>query len=241
MILAGVANILIYYRIFKKLKLDLLSVTTYVAYLLAFNLIEHLWPPFSDVLAGVVFSSKLDGDSKPPWEQSRLSNDELREKEHAVFYNDILEPAMFMECAQFDGFLIKLDKVICENDALKWDGFLDVKGFFKVPMRDLHKYEKLMSECKRMLNHVDSHLNEVVFARYKNTICCCELSSKSLFKHLEEFKVKLPAHTLGKYNDGYYKTFLNGVSKRRESLVIAGNPLPLKPPWEMCPVPKFQF
>ena len=35
MILAGVANILnilIYYRLFKKLKLDLLSVTTYVAY-----------------------------------------------------------------------------------------------------------------------------------------------------------------------------------------------------------------
>ena len=32
MILAGDANILIYYRLFEKLKLDLLSVTTYIAY-----------------------------------------------------------------------------------------------------------------------------------------------------------------------------------------------------------------
>lgn len=70
------------------------------------------------MLAGVVFSSKVDGDSKPPCEQSRLYNDELREKEYAVFYNAILESAIFMDCAQFDGFLIKLDKVICENDVL---------------------------------------------------------------------------------------------------------------------------
>ena len=91
---------------------------------------------------------------------------------------------------------------------LKWDDLPDVKRFFKAPMRDLHKYGELMSECKGMLNHVDRYLNEVVFVRCKDRTCFNKWSSKILFKHLGQFKFRLPAPTLGKYYDGHYETFL---------------------------------
>ena len=108
---ASVVNILFYYRLFKELNLDFLSVSTYAARYSAFHPIEHLWSPLSNMFAGVVFSPKLDGDSKPPCEQSKLSSDELRENEYVVFDNAISEFASFWEGAQFDGFLIKLDKL----------------------------------------------------------------------------------------------------------------------------------
>ena len=96
---ASVGNILFYYRLFKEVNLDFLSVSTYA---------EHLWSPLSNMLAGVAFSPKLDGDIKPTCEQSKLSSDELRKKEYAVFDNVISELASFWEGAPFDGFLISV-------------------------------------------------------------------------------------------------------------------------------------
>ena len=92
---AGVVNTLFYYRLFKELNLDFLSVATYPSRYSAFNPIEHLWSPLSDMLAGAVFSPKLDGDTKPPCQPNQLSPDELREKEYAVFDNAISELSTF--------------------------------------------------------------------------------------------------------------------------------------------------
>lgn len=58
--------------------------------------------------------------------------------------NAILELASFWEGAQPDVFLTRLDKVDFGNNALKWDGFLDAKRFFKALMHDLHKYGELI-------------------------------------------------------------------------------------------------
>lgn len=58
--------------------------------------------------------------------------------------NAILELTSFWEGAQPDVFLTRLDKVVFGNNALKWDGFLDAKRFFKAPMHDLHKYGELI-------------------------------------------------------------------------------------------------
>ena len=99
--------------------LDFLSVSTYAARYSAFNPIEDLWSPLSDMLAGVVFSPKLDGDTKPLCLQSQLSPDELREKEYAVFDNAISELSTFWKEAKFDGFPIQLEKIICGNDNSK--------------------------------------------------------------------------------------------------------------------------
>ena len=105
---ASVVNILFYYRLFKGVNLDFLSVSTYAACYPAFNPIMHLWSSLSNMLAGVAFSPKLDGDIKPPCEQSKLSSDELHKKEYVVFDNVISELASFWEGAPFDGFLISV-------------------------------------------------------------------------------------------------------------------------------------
>ena len=49
----SVLNSLYFYRLFKTLKLDILSVFTYAARYSAFNCIEHLWSPLSNKLSGV--------------------------------------------------------------------------------------------------------------------------------------------------------------------------------------------
>ena len=73
-----------YYRQFKELNLDMLSVSTYAARYSAYNPIEHAWSPLSNLLAGVFFSSKMEGDSKPPCQQS-LTTEQIKEKEYCVF------------------------------------------------------------------------------------------------------------------------------------------------------------
>ena len=54
---------LFYYRLFKELDYDMLSVSTYTARYSAYNPIERAWSPLSHMLAGVIFSPKMEGDS----------------------------------------------------------------------------------------------------------------------------------------------------------------------------------
>ena len=78
---SNVLNSLFYFRLFQELNFDLLSVSTYAARYSACNPIEHAWSPLSNLLAGVVISPKLEGDSKPPFDQRNLSADKVKEKE----------------------------------------------------------------------------------------------------------------------------------------------------------------
>ena len=57
-------NPLYFYRLFRKLNLDMLSVFSYAARYSTFNPVEHLWTPLSNHLSGVVFSARLKGESK---------------------------------------------------------------------------------------------------------------------------------------------------------------------------------
>jgi len=58
----------------------MLAVFTYAARYSAFNPVEHLWSVLSNKLSGVVFSSTLEDESKPPCEQSKLSNEKKKKK-----------------------------------------------------------------------------------------------------------------------------------------------------------------
>ena len=53
------AKYIVFYCLFKTLKLDILSVFTYAARYSTFNCIEHLWSPLSNKLACVQFSPNL--------------------------------------------------------------------------------------------------------------------------------------------------------------------------------------
>ena len=104
-------NALYFYRLFRKLNLDMLSVFSYAARYSAFNPVEHLWSPLSNHLSGVVFSARLEGESKAPSQQSGLSNDEIKEKEKAVFDKALQELSQHWKDINFDGFPVKVEKV----------------------------------------------------------------------------------------------------------------------------------
>ena len=70
-----------FFRLFKELNLDFLSVSTYVARYSAFNPIEHLWSSLSNRLSGVVLPSKLNNEDRPPCQQSGTSEENIKEKE----------------------------------------------------------------------------------------------------------------------------------------------------------------
>lgn len=102
----------------------------------------QLWSTLSNHLAGVVFSPKLDGDIKPPCDQSKLSAAQLVEKECAVFNKAINDLSGYWEGARFDDNPIEIKKVTCSNQTkLTWDDFEDVKCYLKAPIRELHKYK----------------------------------------------------------------------------------------------------
>ena len=71
--LKNVVNSLFYYRLFKELNYDMLSVSTYAARYSANNAIEYIWSLLSNLVASVVFRPKMEGDTKSPSQQSTFS------------------------------------------------------------------------------------------------------------------------------------------------------------------------
>ena len=59
----NVINSLFQYRLFKEINYDMLSVSTYASRYSAYNPIEHAWSPLSNMLTGIIFSPKMEGDS----------------------------------------------------------------------------------------------------------------------------------------------------------------------------------
>ena len=101
------------------------------------------------MLAGVIFSPKMEGDSKPPCEQSKLSKIQLQEKEFSVFNKAISELKGYWKDAKFDSYPVVIDTVKCGEDELRWNDYDRVKTFFKSPLRDLHNFGDLSNECKK--------------------------------------------------------------------------------------------
>lgn len=101
----SVLNTFYFYRLFKALELDILTVFTYAARYSAFNCIEHLWSPLSKKLAGVQFSATVEDQAKPPCYQAGLSAADLYKQEKIVFDNAIKSVVQdFWNNATFNNF-----------------------------------------------------------------------------------------------------------------------------------------
>jgi hypothetical protein len=70
----------------------------------ALHLPEHAWSPNSKDLAGVRFAATLEGETKPPVEQSGLSFEELVEKEAKVFNDACEELDAIWNQGKWDGY-----------------------------------------------------------------------------------------------------------------------------------------
>ena len=77
-------NTICFYRLLKRLNVDMLTVFTYPAWYSAFNCKEHIWSPLINKLAGFAFSSVYPGDKEPPAKLFRLSQPEKAEKSNEV-------------------------------------------------------------------------------------------------------------------------------------------------------------
>ena len=190
--------------------MDVLSVLTYATRYSAFNPIEHLWPPLSNALVGVTLPSCVPGESLPPAKQSTKMQtpEKRRSKEKIVFDNAMSTCSAHWKNTTFDNFPINVHIVKCNQDELLFNDYEEVKKFLSCPLRDLHKYSKLNKEFQEMLNHIDRHLNEIVFKKWSNKKCCEPWISKEVFSFMKDHGIRLFAPTYNETTDGHYETFL---------------------------------
>ena len=220
---SSVLNHLFLFRLFKVLHLDMLSVSTYAARYSAFNPIEHLWSVMSNKLSGVVFSPTLEGESKPPLQQTNLLPPELVRKEKQVFDAAMNELKNYWKEVKFDDFDVTTRVVLTNEDELLFDDHDNVKKFLACPIRDIHRYEKISNEYKLMFKHVDRHFNEVVFMKCDDRRCCMEWKSESLKNFFSRFSKKLFAPESTKI-DGHFDTFLQSCIKAKNVYGSDGQP-----------------
>ena len=71
-------------QLWKDCNLDILAAVSYAPYHSRYNPIEHAWSPRSNDLTGVVLPATLDGDNKPPSQQTGLSTDDVLRKEAVI-------------------------------------------------------------------------------------------------------------------------------------------------------------
>ena len=108
----------------------------------------------------------------------------------------------------FDNFPINVHILKCNQEEFLFNDYEEVKKFLSCPLRDLHKYSKLNKEFQEMLNHIDRHLNEIVFTKCTNEKCCEPWISKEVFSFMKDHGMRLCAPTYSKTSDGHYQTFL---------------------------------
>ena len=73
------------YRLFLRLDLDILCVTSYAPHHSAFNPIEHAWSFLSRQLRSVTLPAVLPGDTRPPCALSGITHEERETKEKQMF------------------------------------------------------------------------------------------------------------------------------------------------------------
>ena len=207
----SVLNMLYYYRLFKKLNLDCIVAFTYAARYSAYNCIEHLWSKLSNLLSGVVFSNKAQGDKKPPCQLSSkdVSAQEKKRKEKEVF--DRAMKSMengHWKSTSFDGYPVLTETVKCDEDELLYNDYERVKSFLKAPLREIHTFIDLQNEYQILLKHLDRHHNEIIFVKCTDVTCCGVFHSENIKSFLLKYNNRIPVPTKDTHHEGHFKTFL---------------------------------
>lgn len=203
-----IANQLFYYRLFKKLDADILTVMTYAARYSAFNPIEHLWAPLSNRLSGVVFSPLVDGDTTAPALQSGNDAATVRQKEGTIFNRamDDIKDKHWKDFL-FDGFPVRTKVIPCDHDNLLFNDYDAVKACLKSPLRDLYQHADIIKEFHECNKHIDRHLNEIIFVKCEDNSCCTDFRSEKIKEHFQGV-VRFPSPSESKEYRGRFNTFL---------------------------------
>ena len=86
---------------------------------------------------------------------------------------------------------------------------MKLKKILNCPIRDLHKYAEICKEFTKMHQHLDRHLNEIVFVKCEDLSCCKKWQSKDILQHFGgiQSNIKFPSPMLSKARKGHYNTF----------------------------------
>lgn len=161
----------------------------------------------SNHLSGVVFNSKVDGESKPPALQTKLTKEELVRKEKLVFDTALNELKSHWDALTFDSHPIDTKVVLCSEDDLLYDNYDNVKNFLKSPLNKIHKYSDLRKEYMAMFQHCDKHANEIFFRRCNDRSCCGDWRSNGMKEFLKKHDFRLFS-PLKNTDSSSYVTFL---------------------------------
>lgn len=177
-------------RLWRDTKLDVLQVCHYAPSDSALNPIEHQWSPRSRNLAGVFLKGRLDGEDKPPCDQSGLSTDQKREKEVKIYDRAVDDLNSYWNGQLFDGFPVVSIGVHADGgdnrDTIERVTQLHSVGIRKVTteMRDLHQEHTFLNR------HMDRRTHFVSFSKCESLSCLhCSVNpvkSTSAVAHLRQ-------------------------------------------------------
>jgi len=97
-------------------------------------------------LCGVQFSSKANGDHRPPCHLSGISKQEQQQKEGEVFDRAIDDLCnVHWDNASFDGYPVTPFHVKCNGEPTAYSDHANVRAFLTCPLRDIRtgKYKSI--------------------------------------------------------------------------------------------------
>jgi hypothetical protein len=188
--LQNFVNVVYLGRLFLDFKLDILSLFHFKADNSAFGIIERLWAPVADWLAGKAYSPKFDGDECPPC-QLKIPKEQVKEKEVILFDKLLAELKSDLSGRSISSFVVSIESIPCVpsttrsemrevyNDHEEWSAWLnskkklyDKKGEVKDPS-DLPKLTVIIA----ILNHLVRLEDQLLFVRCSTEKMCGHCSA----------------------------------------------------------------
>ena len=106
----------------------------------------------------------------------------------------------------------------CSNDNLLFDDYDKVKACLKSPLRDLHQHASIIKEFQDCNNHIDHHLNKIVFIKCEDSSCCSSFQSKKIKEHFNGL-VKFPSPSESKQYQGRFNTCIKDSEMKANPLL----------------------
>lgn len=203
-------------RLWRHCNLDILVQTSYAPGHSAHNMIEHAWAPLSRKLAGVTLPITIEGEDKPPCQQSGLSDEQRKAKEVQVFDEAIRTLNTFWHGKTYDSFLITSHGRYAEEGSAPYHDAAVVAKFLDSGIREIEQTEELaalQAELVFLSKHSIRSTSYLQFAKCTDTDCphCSTrpVRSVNLVKFLRDCPGgHLPLPTPSVSHPGHFLTWL---------------------------------
>ena len=170
----------------------------------------------------------MDDDTVAPALQSGLDVETLKHKEKIVFDRAMNAIAhQYWHGLTFDGFPVDTLPILVTEDTLLYDDYDRVKACLKCPLRS--EYKDILDDFKEMHQHIDRHLNEVIFIKCNDRSCCSEFRCEGAKDFLgEEMRFSSPSESV-LYKGHFKEQMMVSQTQRKKPLEVdkPAHPFPL--------------